>query len=138
KPPQALWRHPCGGGYAAFAVAGDSIVTIEQRGPQEAVVCYDRDTGNERWAFAYDADFRELMGGEGPRATPTIDGGDVYALGAHGHLTCLDGSNGKKKWQVNILDGNDNLHWAMSGSPLVYDDVVVVNPGAQRAEKEAL
>jgi outer membrane protein assembly factor BamB len=138
QPPRALWRHPCGGGYAAFAVAGDSAVTIEQRGPQEAVVCYDRDTGKERWAFAYAADFRELMGGEGPRATPTIARGDVFALGAHGHLTCLDGSNGNKKWQVNILDENDNIHWAMSGSPLVYDDVVIVNPGAQRAGKNAL
>jgi outer membrane protein assembly factor BamB len=138
EPPKPLWKHPVGGGYAAFAVAGDSAVTIEQRGPQEAVVCYERDTGKERWTYAYDADFRELMGGPGPRATPTIDGGYVFALGANGHLTCLTGSDGTKEWQVNILDGNENIRWAMSGSPLVYDDVVVVNPGAQRAGKKAL
>src|SRR5262249_14288098 len=36
------------------------------------------------------------------------------------------------KWSVNILEDNDNVRWGMSGSPLVYDQVVVVNPGAQK------
>src|SRR5262249_4770288 len=36
------------------------------------------------------------------------------------------------KWSVEILeDGNPNLQWAMAGSPLVYDQFVVVNPGNQ-------
>jgi outer membrane protein assembly factor BamB len=33
---------------------------------------------------------------------------------------------------VNILADNDSIQWGMSGSPLVYDRFVVVNPGAQR------
>src|SRR5262249_29210100 len=33
-----------------------------------------------------------------------------------------------------VLKDNKNLPWAMSGSPLVFDDVVVVNPGAQTPE----
>jgi outer membrane protein assembly factor BamB len=72
------------------------------------------------------------MGGPGPRATPTIADGDVYSLGATGVLVRLDGSTGREKWKVNILEGNDNIMWGMSGSPLVYDKVVVVNPGTQR------
>src|SRR5262249_41468436 len=39
---------------------------------------------------------------------------------------------GKVQWSVNVLEDNDNVMWGMSGSPLVYDDLVVVNPGAQR------
>src|SRR5207253_1242770 len=126
-----LWRQPCGGGYAGFAVAGNLAVTIEQRRDQEAVVAYDTATGRERWAYAYPAQFTEQLGGPGPRATPTIAGRDVCSLGATGHLVCLDAATGQLKWAVDILTDNQNLTWGMSGSPLVYDNVVVVNPGAQ-------
>jgi outer membrane protein assembly factor BamB len=126
-----IWRQPCGGGYASFAVAGQGALTIEQRGGDEVVVCYEAATGKECWAYSYPAHFQETMGGPGPRATPTIADGDVYSLGATGVLVRLDGSSGKEKWKVNILENNENVMWGMSGSPLVYDKVVVVNPGAQ-------
>lgn len=134
QPPKCLWRHPCGGGYAAFSVVGDLAVTIEQRGPDEVVVCYDVGTGRHRWTHAYPALFSERLGGDGPRATPTIQDGHVYSLGATGDLVKLELATGKLEWQVNILaeNGSGNLDWGMSGSPLVYDGRVVVNPGAQQ------
>lgn len=131
NPPEKLWRQPVGGGYAGFVVVGDVVVTIEQRRDREAVVCYDAASGKERWAHEYDSRFNETLGGPGPRATPTIAGDAVYSLGATGWLICLDRAAGKQRWAVNILENNANLTWAMSGSPLVYDDVVVVNPGTQ-------
>jgi outer membrane protein assembly factor BamB len=128
-----VWRHPCGGGYAGFAVAGNALVTIELVGDREAVVCYDTATGRPHWSYDYpNSDFREAMGGDGPRATPTVADGVVYSLGATGQLVCLDAATGKVRWQHNILEGNDNLPWGMSGSPLVYDRFVVVNPGSQQ------
>lgn len=130
-PPRCLWRQPVGGGYAQFAISGNTAVTIEQRGGDEAVVCYDTETGRERWQHSYPARFTEVMGGEGPRATPTISEGKVYSLGATGALACLDQASGRPDWTVNILEGNENVRWGMSGSPLVFDNVVVVNPGAQ-------
>ncbi|HMP01388.1 MAG TPA: PQQ-like beta-propeller repeat protein [Gemmatales bacterium] len=129
--PKELWRQPCGLGYAAFAVVGKWAVTIEQRGDKEAVVCYDADTGAERWVYEQVGRFSEPLGGDGPRATPTIADGNVYALGATGRLVCLDSATGTEKWTANILENNENLDWGMAGSPLVYDDVVVVTPGAQ-------
>jgi outer membrane protein assembly factor BamB len=132
EPPR-LWRQPVGRGYAAFAVAGNAAVTIEQRRDQEAIVCYDAATGHERWAYAYPAHFKERLGGNGPRATPTIAGGEVFSLGASGKLVCLEGTRGEVRWEVDVLEDNDNLMWGMSGSPLVYDQFVVVNPGAQRS-----
>jgi outer membrane protein assembly factor BamB len=133
RPPRLLWRQPAGGGYAGFAVAGNVAVTIEQRRDQEVVVCYDRATGRERWVYSYPSLFHrsELMGGDGPRTTPTISDGYVYSLGANGHLLCLDGATGKPHWSVNILEDNGakNAEWAMSGSPLIFEDLVIVNPG---------
>jgi outer membrane protein assembly factor BamB len=132
-PPKVIWQHPVGTGHAGLAVAGNSLVTLEQRGPDEAVVCYDRETGRERWAYTYPARFAtsEPMGGDGPRTTPSVVEGLVYALGGAGNLVCLDGKTGQKKWGVNILtdSGAPNLDWGMSGSPLVTDGKVIVNPG---------
>jgi outer membrane protein assembly factor BamB len=131
QPPKKLWRQPVGGGYASFAVAGNLAVTIEQRRDREAVVAYQTADGGELWVHDYPALFKEVLGGPGPRATPTIADGDVYSLGAAGHLVCLNAATGKLNWAVDILQNNDNVMWGMSGSPLVYDRFVVVNPGAQ-------
>jgi outer membrane protein assembly factor BamB len=132
-PPPKLWRQPIGGGYASFAVAGNAIVTIEQRRDGEAVVCYDSATGREHWVHTYPAFFQEKLGGNGPRATPTIDADAVFSLGATGVLCYLDLLTGDPKWSTNILEGNANLQWGMSGSPLVYDQIVVVSPGMQQS-----
>jgi outer membrane protein assembly factor BamB len=142
NPPKLLWRRPCGGGFAGIAVAGNVAITIEQRGGDEAVVCYDRATGQERWAHAYAAHFKDFTG-HGPRATPTIAGdGLIYSLGAVGDLLCLDGKTGAVKWQTNILADSRAkcVTWGMSGSPLVVDDLVIVNAGIDAANnaEEAL
>jgi outer membrane protein assembly factor BamB len=73
------------------------------------------------------------MGGDGPRATPTIDGGNVYALGATGRLNCLNGATGQAIWTRNILEdaGGANSPFGMAGSPLVVHDLVVVCPGGK-------
>ena len=74
------------------------------------------------------------MGGDGPRATPTIADGKVYALGATGILDCLEGSTGKLLWSHDTLkdSGESNLIWAKSCSPLVIADpgLVVVSLGS--------
>ncbi len=131
KPPRELWKRPCGGGYAGFAVVAGRALTIEQRGGEEAVVCYNAATGDELWAYSYPARFYDARGGEGPMATPTVDRGLVFSLGGTGHLACLDLDQGKVKWAKDLLKPGENLTWGMSGSPLVYDEVVVVNPGGQ-------
>ncbi len=128
---EPLWSQPIGGGYASFVVAEGRAFTIEQRRQQEVVVAYDAATGRELWTQGWDARFAEAMGGPGPRATPTWHAGRVYALGATGRLWALDAATGDALWQRDILRdaGADNLTWAMSASPLVVDDLVVVQPG---------
>ena len=130
---EPLWSQPIGGGYASFAVAGGQAFTIEQRRDLEVVAAYDVDSGAERWTHAWPAHFQEMMGGPGPRATPTWHDGRVYALGATGRLVCLDAATGEVVWARNILaDGAaSNLPWAMSGAPLVVDDLVIVQPGGR-------
>jgi outer membrane protein assembly factor BamB len=126
-----LWKQPVGGGYASFVVAGGRAFTIEQRRSQEVVAAYDLETGRELWTHSWDANFRESMGGDGPRATPTWHEGRLYALGALGELRCLEARTGKLVWNRNILSDAQagNLQWAMSAAPLIVDDKVIVLPG---------
>jgi outer membrane protein assembly factor BamB len=126
-----IWKQPVGGGYASFVVADGRAFTIEQRGPQEVVAAYDVPTGRELWTNAWTAEFRETMGGDGPRATPTWNDGLLYALGATGELRALDDASGRLVWRTNILtdNGANNLAWGMAAAPLVVDDVVIVLPG---------
>lgn len=133
QPPQELWRRPVGLGWSSFAVVGNYCVTQEQRGDDETVVCYELHSGREVWNHADLACFDEVTGGKGPRATPTIHGGRVFALGATGILNCLEGSNGRRIWSMNILADNDveNALFGMSGSPLVVNGIVVVSPGGK-------
>jgi outer membrane protein assembly factor BamB len=71
------------------------------------------------------------MGGPGPRATPTVAGDRIYALGAEGHLECVHLADGKSIWARELLKehGLSNSEWGMSSAPLVLEDKVVVNIG---------
>src|SRR5262249_56412883 len=89
RPPRWVWHKPVGEGWGAFAVAGNYAVTQEQRGPQECVVCYHIADGSTVWVHADDTRYDSAMGGPGPRATPTIHEGQVYAAGAPRPLHCL-------------------------------------------------
>jgi outer membrane protein assembly factor BamB len=126
-----LWKRPVGGGYASVVVADETIFTIEQRMKKEVVAAYDLDSGREKWIHGWDADFREILGGNGPRATPIWYEGRLYALGATGELRCLDARSGERIWSCNILSDNqsENLAWGMAASPLIVEDKVIVLPG---------
>ncbi|HEV2915820.1 MAG TPA: PQQ-binding-like beta-propeller repeat protein [Pyrinomonadaceae bacterium] len=126
-----LWKQPVGGGYASFVVAEGRAYTIEQRRNQEVVAAYDVETGRELWTHGWNAEFRESLGGDGPRATPTWNDGRLYALGAAGEFRCLDAKTGKLVWNRNILseNGAQNIEWGMAASPLIVDDKVIVLPG---------
>jgi outer membrane protein assembly factor BamB len=130
-----LWKQPIGGGYASFVTARvnniDLAFTIEQRGQKEVAAAYDVATGRQLWTSQWDAEFKEFMGGDGPRATPTYADGVVFVQGATGELRALSAVNGQTIWRKNILTdaGASNLQWGMSVAPLVVDDNLIVLPG---------
>ena len=130
-PPRERWRHPVGLGWSAFATQANQAITQERRGKKEMVVCYEIQTGSELWNHTDNIAFRSGTAGGGPRATPTIVDGRVYAVGAAGRLNCLELATGKRLWAVNILEDNDteNLFYGQSGSPLVVGQLVIVSPG---------
>jgi outer membrane protein assembly factor BamB len=130
-PPTELWRRPVGDAWSSMAIVGNRLWTQEQRGELECTVCYDSQTGTELWRREDKARYETAQGAIGPRATPTVSPHAVFSLGATGLLNALEPSTGKLLWQRQICDdaGSTMVEWGMSGSPLLYKQLVIVDAG---------
>jgi len=131
QPPQEVWRRSVGPAWSSMAVVNGRLFTQEQRGTDEAVTCYDSVTGNPIWTHVEASRFEEVVSGAGPRATPEIADGIVYALGARAVLVALDGVDGSLIWKRDLLQEYDSQLpvWGFSASPLAIDDLVIVFVG---------
>jgi len=136
-PPELVWRQPIGAGWSGFAVVNGYALTMEQRGDREMVTCYDVETGDLMWSWGVDNRFDTVLAGAGPRATPTVDEGIVYALTNSGILVALDGGSGTVVWQQDLrrqYGGTPEqdlvvLPYGRSNSPLILDSLVIIPAG---------
>lgn len=146
KPPRELWKQEIGAGWSGFAAANGFAVTLEQRGPDELTTCYDIETGDVVWFHTDTARHNTIAGGIGPRSTPTIHEGKVYSIGANGNLNCLKDSSGEVLWSKDILKevgttvaAQESLvTWGRAGSPLIYNELVIVPGGGQDDKFDSL
>lgn len=133
--PPLAWRvQGAGEGYSSFAVAGGRLFTLGARGDREYVLAYDAASGKPLWQTNHGRRFSNDRG-DGPRATPTVEGDRLYAFGASGDLTAMEAATGKVLWTVNVLQkfGGSNIQWGLSESPLVLEDRILVNAGGRGA-----
>jgi outer membrane protein assembly factor BamB len=130
--PKVLWTAEVGEGYSSVTVAVGRAITLFQNAEQtgEVVICWDAETGEERWRYPYESAFRNSYG-SGPRASPIVDGEFVYTIGATGILHCLKVASGKKVWSHDLRTefGASLPQWGVAWSPLVHSDMVYTIPG---------
>jgi outer membrane protein assembly factor BamB len=133
-PPTEIWRSRVGPAWSSFAVAANRLFTQEQRGENEAVTCYNANNGEPIWSFKTPSRFFEPLGGLGPRATPTLADGSIYALGAEGTLVRLNALDGKLIWKADLKQASERdlpPMWGFSSSPCVENDTVIVHAGGK-------
>lgn len=138
--PKQLWTTDAVGvGYSGPAIVGDRLYTLGGIDGREHVLALDVKTGKVVWSTPIGPLFKHIYG-DGPRSTPTVDGDDVFALGAQGVLARLDRATGAVKWSVDfrkdlgglVMRGNFvNADWGYSESPLVDGNRVVACPGGK-------
>ena len=138
----ATWRVPVGGGYAGPAVADGRVFVTDARRADprstavvERLLALDEATGAVLWTREWETNYAglQLIYATGPRATPTVDGDVVYALGAMGNLLALDVAGGGVLWQKDYVhDFNAAIpSWGISGAPLVDGDRLIALVGGE-------
>ncbi|GAB6167154.1 hypothetical protein JCM19992_31540 [Thermostilla marina] len=137
-----LWsRTLTGPGMSGLAAAEGCLVVADKDLTQTHDVwhCLDADTGAELWRVTWPAE-GELDFTNSPRANPVICGNDVYLLGAFGELACVKLESGEVVWRRNIIEdfGAEPPTWGTCSTPLVVDDLLIVNPGNTEASVVAL
>ena len=147
--PKILWRVKISGGFAGPAVANGLVYVTDYvtradvnklanpaRGPKiqgkERILCLEAKTGKEVWKHEYDCAY-EVSYPSGPRCTPTIHDGKVYALGTEGNLFCLDAKKGEVLWSKNFPKdyGAKTPLWGYCGHPLVDGKKLICTVGGK-------
>jgi outer membrane protein assembly factor BamB len=141
---RAIWKQPMTDGFSGMTLGGGRAFTLEARdlngANQEVCVALDANTGRELWAVPLgvaeydgggDAGTDDNRGGDGPRSTPTCDGGKVYTYSSRMVLKCMDAASGKQIWACDIQreHAGHNIHWESAASPLIEGDLVFVAGG---------
>lgn len=132
KTPPERWRVPIGDGFGSIAAIHNRVYTQFQDGNSEVVGCFDAKTGKEIWRHSYEARFEDRFGA-GPRATPMVDGEQLFTVGATGIIHCLSAAKGTVHWSkdMKLEFGVATPTWAFSFTPLVVGDLVLVVPGGK-------
>lgn len=130
-----LWAHPRGESYSAPSIAGGRVIHHGRKGAVEIVECLDRRTGRVVWSDKYPTTYRDRFNYlNGPRASPAIDGGRVYTLGAQGILGCYALDSGNLEWRRDLVKEFklDTEYFGFAPSPLVEGGAVIINLGMKK------
>lgn len=129
------------GGLAGLSVSGERLFLAERDFAEQHDVyrCLNANNGELLWRVEFPTRGK-LDYGQSPRATPVIREGRAYLLGAFGDLRCVSVTDGKVIWKRQLpLEFQAELPtWGMCSTPLVVDDLLIVNPGGTNASLVAL
>jgi len=151
--PKVLWRTPIGSGYSGPSVAGGRVYVMDyvtkddikkenfirlRLDGEERALCLDAKTGKIIWKHCYPRKYT-ISYPSGPRCTPTVHEGKVYALGAEGNLWCLNAQDGAVVWSKDFVKDYKakTPMWGFTSHPLVHGKKLICVVGGENAEAVA-
>ena len=129
--PKVLWKKSIGAGFASMAVSKGRVYAMGNINDNDILYCFEADTGTEIWKKSYPCPlFKENHEG-GPSATPTVDGDAVYTFSKDGDIIRFKAATGQIVWhkKLNKELGIKHPTWYFASSPLVIDNMVILNAG---------
>ena len=128
-----LWKSPLPGiGTSNPVVWGDKVFVTASEGRDHGelhVICFDRDTGRERWHQRLWGTAPTLFYGRSGMASPSpvTDGNSLFAFFGTGDVFCFD-LDGGLRWQRALADeyGSFENRFAASSSPLLFEDKLIL------------
>jgi len=130
--PTIAWKASLGWGFASMAVSDGCVYATGNVNDNDVVYCFDAASGKELWKQSYPCPRYKKNHEGGPSATPTVEGGAVYVFSKNGDVLRLDAKTGAVAWHKNPAKelGLKQLTWYYSSSPVIVDNLVILNAGS--------
>lgn len=131
-----VWKVPVPGrGHSSPIVIGDKVIlsTADERGQVQSVICFDRESGKERWKTDVSkGGFAAKIHNKNTHATPSVvSDGEMLFVAFNNRdsvqLTALT-LDGKQEWQIKAGPYQPRKYkFGYAPSPLVYKNTVIVS-----------
>lgn len=134
---EMAWARDLGSGYSGIVVADGRVITAFSDDKSDYLGAFSTEDGKELWRYRISKIYAGHDGSDdGPLATPTVDGGKVFGLGAWGDLFALALENGGELWTTNIekKHGARAPEYGYTTQPTLVDDVLVVQTGGEKGQ----
>jgi outer membrane protein assembly factor BamB len=130
--PKLLWKvDSIGQGFSSVAVVAGKVYITGDVDRRLVLFALDLD-GKPLWK----QDIAEAWTHDHPgaRATPTIDGANLYLESGNGLVGCYSAATGKKKWtrELREFEGRPG-GWGYAESVLIHKSLAIVKPGGKNA-----
>ncbi len=131
--PKVSWKKSIGTGFASMAVSNGRVYALGNINDRDILYCLDAETGKEIWKKSYACPLYKEEHEGGPSATPTVDGDAVYTFSKDGDAIRFKAVTGEVIWhkKLNKELGLKHPTWYFASSPLVIDNMVILNAGTQ-------
>ena len=133
----ARWTLTVGEGHASPVVVGDRLFVFSREDDREILRCLELATGKVVWEEGYPVPYDMHPAarghGKGPKSTPAVVGGRVFALGIDGHLSAWDAKSGAVLWRKSFAGEfkATSPAFGASVSPIVEGENVIVHVGGR-------
>jgi outer membrane protein assembly factor BamB len=131
------WSVSVGEGHASPVVVGDRVYVFSREGELEIMRCLALSDGKILWQDSYEVPYEmhpaARRHNKGPKATPTVAAGRVFALGIDGSLSAWDAATGRVLWRKSFSGEfkKPSPAFGAAASPLVDGANVIVHVGGR-------